>query len=347
MVLYTVQRVELSRTARASRARRARARARPERPAGLRCAAAAGSGSGTSRPRRGGAPRRCARREPDRGAQVRRRRRRLARLQQVERARRPARGRSASARRSRRATSGRVDSASVSPASVTTHVARARERVDAVVGVARMAEHGLVLLEETLDMRRVEQAYPGAPASGSQADAGSAAALDVGLGKGVGRRGVVEQHEQSGARIGDRAPAGGERPHAPGHGLERQLGHGPMVASPDARSARQLPPRRPASPASRGPRAASAQTAAIALAEAGCDIVHIDRRDPAETRAAIEALGRRSALVELDLEARGRRRLRARDRGRRGGVRATRRARQLGGRDRARRRCSTSAPTRR
>jgi 2-deoxy-D-gluconate 3-dehydrogenase len=45
------------------------------------------------------------------------------------------------------------------------------------------------------------------------------------------------------------------------------------------------------------------QTAALALAEAGCDIVHIDRRDPAETRAKVEALGRRSALVELDLEA--------------------------------------------
>jgi 2-deoxy-D-gluconate 3-dehydrogenase len=44
------------------------------------------------------------------------------------------------------------------------------------------------------------------------------------------------------------------------------------------------------------------QTAAVALAEAGCDIVHIDRRDPAETRARIEALGRRSALVQLDLE---------------------------------------------
>jgi 2-deoxy-D-gluconate 3-dehydrogenase len=44
------------------------------------------------------------------------------------------------------------------------------------------------------------------------------------------------------------------------------------------------------------------QTAAVALAEAGCDIVHIDRRDPAETRERIEALGRRSALVELDLE---------------------------------------------
>jgi 2-dehydro-3-deoxy-D-gluconate 5-dehydrogenase len=45
------------------------------------------------------------------------------------------------------------------------------------------------------------------------------------------------------------------------------------------------------------------RTAAIALAEAGCDIVHIDRRDPAETRAEIEGLGRRSALVELDLAA--------------------------------------------
>ena len=43
------------------------------------------------------------------------------------------------------------------------------------------------------------------------------------------------------------------------------------------------------------------RTAAIALAEAGCDVVHIDRSDPAETRAAIEALGRRSAVVRLDL----------------------------------------------
>jgi 2-dehydro-3-deoxy-D-gluconate 5-dehydrogenase len=44
------------------------------------------------------------------------------------------------------------------------------------------------------------------------------------------------------------------------------------------------------------------QTAALALAEAGCDIVHIDRSDPAETRAQVEALGRRSALIQLDLE---------------------------------------------
>src|SRR6478735_3053171 len=44
------------------------------------------------------------------------------------------------------------------------------------------------------------------------------------------------------------------------------------------------------------------RTAAIALAEAGCDIVHLDRSDPAGTRAEIESLGRRSALVELDLE---------------------------------------------
>jgi 2-deoxy-D-gluconate 3-dehydrogenase len=47
------------------------------------------------------------------------------------------------------------------------------------------------------------------------------------------------------------------------------------------------------------------QTAALALAEAGCDIVHVDRRDPAETRAKVEALGRRSALVQLDLEQAG------------------------------------------
>jgi 2-deoxy-D-gluconate 3-dehydrogenase len=44
------------------------------------------------------------------------------------------------------------------------------------------------------------------------------------------------------------------------------------------------------------------QTAALALAEAGCDIVHLDRRNPADTRARVEALGRRSAVVELDLE---------------------------------------------
>jgi 2-dehydro-3-deoxy-D-gluconate 5-dehydrogenase len=44
------------------------------------------------------------------------------------------------------------------------------------------------------------------------------------------------------------------------------------------------------------------QAAAVALAEAGCDIVHVDRRKPTETRARVEALGRRSALVELDLE---------------------------------------------
>ena len=45
------------------------------------------------------------------------------------------------------------------------------------------------------------------------------------------------------------------------------------------------------------------RTAAIALAEAGCDIVHLDRHDPADTRSEIEGLGRRSALVDLDLEA--------------------------------------------
>jgi 2-dehydro-3-deoxy-D-gluconate 5-dehydrogenase len=45
------------------------------------------------------------------------------------------------------------------------------------------------------------------------------------------------------------------------------------------------------------------RTAAIALAEAGCDIVHLDRSDPAETRAEVEARGRRSALVNLDLAA--------------------------------------------
>jgi 2-deoxy-D-gluconate 3-dehydrogenase len=43
------------------------------------------------------------------------------------------------------------------------------------------------------------------------------------------------------------------------------------------------------------------RTAAIALAEAGCDIVQIDRREPEGTRAEIERVGRRSAHVELDL----------------------------------------------
>jgi 2-dehydro-3-deoxy-D-gluconate 5-dehydrogenase len=43
------------------------------------------------------------------------------------------------------------------------------------------------------------------------------------------------------------------------------------------------------------------RTAAISLAEAGCDIVHLDRSDPAETREAVERLGRRSAVVRLDL----------------------------------------------
>jgi 2-dehydro-3-deoxy-D-gluconate 5-dehydrogenase len=47
------------------------------------------------------------------------------------------------------------------------------------------------------------------------------------------------------------------------------------------------------------------RTAAIALAEAGCDIVHLDRSDPAETRVAIEQLGRRSAVVRLDLAEAG------------------------------------------
>jgi 2-deoxy-D-gluconate 3-dehydrogenase len=44
------------------------------------------------------------------------------------------------------------------------------------------------------------------------------------------------------------------------------------------------------------------RTAALALAEAGCDIVHIGRRDPTETRAEVEGLGRRNAVVDLDLE---------------------------------------------
>jgi 2-dehydro-3-deoxy-D-gluconate 5-dehydrogenase len=41
---------------------------------------------------------------------------------------------------------------------------------------------------------------------------------------------------------------------------------------------------------------------ALALAGAGADIVHIDRSDPAETRARVSELGRRSHLVRLDLD---------------------------------------------
>jgi 2-dehydro-3-deoxy-D-gluconate 5-dehydrogenase len=44
------------------------------------------------------------------------------------------------------------------------------------------------------------------------------------------------------------------------------------------------------------------RAATVALAEAGCDIVHIGRREPAETRAEVASLGRRDAFVELDLE---------------------------------------------
>jgi 2-dehydro-3-deoxy-D-gluconate 5-dehydrogenase len=45
------------------------------------------------------------------------------------------------------------------------------------------------------------------------------------------------------------------------------------------------------------------RAAAIALAEAGCDIVHADRGDPADTRAEVERRGRRTAQVRLDLAA--------------------------------------------
>ena len=44
------------------------------------------------------------------------------------------------------------------------------------------------------------------------------------------------------------------------------------------------------------------QALALALAEAGADIAHIDRSDPAETRSRVEALGRRSHVVRLDLD---------------------------------------------
>jgi 2-deoxy-D-gluconate 3-dehydrogenase len=40
---------------------------------------------------------------------------------------------------------------------------------------------------------------------------------------------------------------------------------------------------------------------ATALAEAGCDVVHLDRSEPDATRAEVEAAGRRSAHVPLDL----------------------------------------------
>ena len=42
---------------------------------------------------------------------------------------------------------------------------------------------------------------------------------------------------------------------------------------------------------------------ALALAEAGADIAHLDRSDPAETRSRVVALGRRSHVVRIDLEA--------------------------------------------
>ena len=85
------------------------------------------------------------------------------------------------------------------------------------------------------------------------------------------------------------------------------------------------------------------QTAALALAEAGCDIVHIDRRDPAETRDEVEALGRRSALVQLDLEQADADALRARDPIRRRRLRPTRRPGQLRGRRGERRRARRRA----
>jgi 2-deoxy-D-gluconate 3-dehydrogenase len=41
---------------------------------------------------------------------------------------------------------------------------------------------------------------------------------------------------------------------------------------------------------------------ALALAGAGADIVHLDRSDPADTRAEVRELGRRSRHVRLDLD---------------------------------------------
>ena len=73
-----------------------------------------------------------------------------------------------------------------------------------------------------------------------------------------------------------------------------------MVASAGARRPRQLPPRGRVACIT-GTTRGIGRTAAIALAEAGCDIVQIDRRDPGGTRAEIERLGRRTAHVELDL----------------------------------------------
>ena len=130
----------------ARRRLRARARARPGMPAGRRCAASARSGSGTSRRRRGAARPRCGPRTR-RPAEVRREGRRLARLEQVEahvglrevEARRLVRLEERQrARRLRERHAGELDA----------HVARARDRIGAVVRAARMAEHRLVLLED-------------------------------------------------------------------------------------------------------------------------------------------------------------------------------------------------------
>ena len=42
---------------------------------------------------------------------------------------------------------------------------------------------------------------------------------------------------------------------------------------------------------------------ALALAEAGADIAHLDRSEPVETRSRVSTLGRRSHVVRIDLEA--------------------------------------------
>ena len=151
---------------------RARARARPGTRAGPRCAAAARSGSGTSRRRRGATPRRCAprtrRRCPQYGDVVTvslgsSRSRLHVGLREVE-----ARGLVGLEQRHR---PGRLGERLAGERHA--HVPRARERVDAVVRVARVPGQRLVLLEDHLDVRRREHGVARrSPSSGSQAELG-------------------------------------------------------------------------------------------------------------------------------------------------------------------------------
>ena len=134
------------------------------------------------------------------------------------------------------------------------HVARAGERVDAVVRAARMPGTRLVLLEQRLDVRRCRaprsrralERQPGRVRAARRARCRS---------RGTRRRAARRrQHEQRGAGVRDGPAAGGERAHAPGHGLERELGHGPdgsLARCPESSTASASTAASPASPARR------------------------------------------------------------------------------------------------